>query len=339
VFTQHAGWCWDASGSNIKLSGEGLVATNTRDDSYRVATCSKKPMAEGQHYWEVEVSERVIYNESHGRNSRSNIMFGAVRPGVDHGVTNGSLHLKNTGYFLDERNQGYGRVACGFAAGDRIGCLLNFDEGWLRFYCNGCALSKITCIKGGPLLRAVAMHGYGDVVTALPGAEAPMNIDSGDAVSVDYSLERYSSHQLKAACKETGLKATGTKHELRARLDAVAQQQWATRAGAGGGDIGGGDSRGDSGGGDGAGGGGGGGGSFKRHATARDSGSDDSDTAPAAGKCSAGCGFFAGPAGVCSQCDPNRGTVPVKSQKQRMPSRSARSGLQFDVDSATATRE
>ena len=63
-----------------------------------------------------------------------------------------------------------------FKQGDRIGCLLDLDAGWLRFFRNGVRLrqgyaSGVT----GPLLRMAEVSGDGEGValTALPGAETP----------------------------------------------------------------------------------------------------------------------------------------------------------------------
>jgi hypothetical protein len=73
---------WQDCGSNIVLSGEGVVATmavdllnNTEFDGELVTGGS--PMTEGRHYWEVEVT---------WDNDRCDIMeyVGAVRPGLDH---------------------------------------------------------------------------------------------------------------------------------------------------------------------------------------------------------------------------------------------------------------
>ena len=61
-----------------------------------------------------------------------------------------------------------------FKQGDRIGCLLDLDAGWLRFYRNGKRLrQEFASGVTGPLLRCAEMHNEGDVVAALPGAEMP----------------------------------------------------------------------------------------------------------------------------------------------------------------------
>jgi hypothetical protein len=48
------GWRWEACGSSIALSGEGLVATKGEDGDQLVTGGS--PMTEGRHYREVELT-------------------------------------------------------------------------------------------------------------------------------------------------------------------------------------------------------------------------------------------------------------------------------------------
>ena len=65
-----------------------------------------------------------------------------------------------------------------FKQGDRIGCLLDLDAGWLRFYRNGKRLrQEFASGVTGPLLRCVELHVPGAVVTALPGADMPAGAD------------------------------------------------------------------------------------------------------------------------------------------------------------------
>jgi hypothetical protein len=67
-----------------------------------------------------------------------------------------------------------------FGDGDLIGCLLDLDEGWLRFYLNGNRYGPgFTSGVKGPLLRAVHMGGgEGESVRIVPGAKAPANAGS-----------------------------------------------------------------------------------------------------------------------------------------------------------------
>ena len=62
--------------------------------------------------------------------------------------------------------------------GDRVGCLLDLDEGWMQFYCNGVRHGPgFTEGVVGPLVRAAILRSDGDMLTALPGAKAPQVID------------------------------------------------------------------------------------------------------------------------------------------------------------------
>ena len=128
------GWRWEACGSKIALSGEGLVATKSDQDGYQLVTGGSL-MTEGRHYWEVELTWTGGYCA---------ICVGAVRPGLDHDKHH---HDTNDAYYIyggDGSLWGNGKEEAdgqgGFAKGDRIGVLLDLDAGWMRLYRNGCLL-------------------------------------------------------------------------------------------------------------------------------------------------------------------------------------------------------
>jgi hypothetical protein len=204
VFMLHRlGWRWDACGSKITLSEDGLVATKTElvrsagSFSYQLAT-GGLPMTEGRHYWEVQVS---------GSSARGPAFtaVGAVRPGLDHDKNYASGDCNgNHGYFIHgdsspaywnsramrlehHRNAWQGD----FAEGDRVGVLLDLDAGWMRFFRNGKRYGPgYTEGVMGPLVRA-AQLGYGEMgpkVTVLPGAVAPEG--SGGRTSVRVASAR-----------------------------------------------------------------------------------------------------------------------------------------------------
>jgi hypothetical protein len=163
VFMLHRlGWRWDACGSAITLSEDGLVATKVTFG--RQLATGGSPMTEGHHYWEVEVSGY-------------NTFVGAVRPALDHDEHH---HDGNDGYFIsgfDGALYGNGKRNAdgqgGFATGDRIGVLLDLDAGWMRYYRNGKRRGPgFTEGVTGPLVRA-AQLGRGAKATVLPGAVAP----------------------------------------------------------------------------------------------------------------------------------------------------------------------
>ena len=153
------GWRWEACGSGIALSGEGLVATKDKTGWQMVTGGS--PMTEGRHYWEVELT---------WTGGLCSIMVGAVRPGLDHDKghqtsgdacyitgSNGSLY----GHGKD-RADPQGK----FATGDRIGVLLDLDAGWMRLYRNGkrCGPGFTEGVTG-PLVRAAQIGSKGDALT------------------------------------------------------------------------------------------------------------------------------------------------------------------------------
>jgi hypothetical protein len=209
VFMLHRlGWRWDAFGGEITLSKDGLVATKTTEYSYQLAT-GGSPMTEGRHYWEVQVNGH-------------NVFVGAVRPGLDHDKEH---YDTNDAYFIN----GYRGALSGngkeradpqgqFAAGDRVGVLLDLDAGWLRYYRNGkrCGPGFTEGVTG-PLVRA-AQLGSGMQVTVLPGAVAPEGAGE-EGEFVDYAS--HSLAHLKDVCRAKGLPVGGTKAVLRARLEAA----------------------------------------------------------------------------------------------------------------------
>ena len=168
VFMLHRlGWRWDACGSEMALSEDGLVATKNTGNWQLVTGGS--PMTEGRHYWEVEYTCKPDANVW--------FMVGAVRPGLDHDKGH---NTSNDAYFIHGYNgslYGNGRYCADaqgkFATGDRIGVLLDLDAGWMRIYRNGkrCGPGFTEGVTG-PLVRAVQLFD-GDKVTVLPGAVAP----------------------------------------------------------------------------------------------------------------------------------------------------------------------
>jgi hypothetical protein len=125
VFMLHRlGWRWDACGGEMALSEDGLVAT----DGGSGFSCWQL-WREGQHYWEVELTQG------------SQVFVGAVRPGLDHD----KYHANgNDAYFISGNNGslwGNGKYNADqqgqFATGDRIGVLLDLGAGWMCIYRNG----------------------------------------------------------------------------------------------------------------------------------------------------------------------------------------------------------
>jgi hypothetical protein len=140
-------------------------------------------MTEGRHYWEIELT------------SGHQIMIGAARPGLDpdthHHRGSGAICTWgfNGGLWGNGQANAYPQGA--FAAGDRIGVLLDLDAGWMRFFRNGkrCGPGYTEGVTG-PLVRAVALVYQGDRVTVLPGAVAPEGAGGADEVRLPEAQRR-----------------------------------------------------------------------------------------------------------------------------------------------------
>jgi hypothetical protein len=164
---ERLGWRWEACGSDITLSGEGLVATKDKGESFHLTT-GGSPMTEGRHYWEVELAAAEYCD----------MMVGAVRPGLDHEMTHWET---NNAYYLNGEDgalEGNGKDGAHpqgtLASGERIGVLLDLDAGWMRFYRDGkrCGPGFTEGVTG-PLVRAVELRWKGNKAVALPAAVAP----------------------------------------------------------------------------------------------------------------------------------------------------------------------
>jgi hypothetical protein len=159
----------------MTLSEEGLVATKDTFEGWQLVT-GGEPMTEGRHYWEVELTK---WPEG------SCLLIGAVRPGLDHDIDHFDT---DDAYFIDAIDGtllGNGKHSADgqgkFAAGDRVGVLIDLDAGWLRFYRNGkrCGPGYTEGVAG-PLMRAAQIACEGDKVTVLPGAAAPEGAGAAD---------------------------------------------------------------------------------------------------------------------------------------------------------------
>jgi hypothetical protein len=175
-------------GAPRRLPSDGFELT----EPLQSATC-EQPMTEGRHYWEVELTGLAPHGAGFA-------LLGAVRPGQDCDHTAG-VEATSTAIFQIE-SSAYGNKVClfgngkhgdawegpgrskdshvdygeehTFKQGDRVGCMLNLDAGWLRFYRNGKRLrQEFASGVTGPLQRCVELYSEGDAWTALPGAEEP----------------------------------------------------------------------------------------------------------------------------------------------------------------------
>jgi hypothetical protein len=156
----------------VTLSEDGAVASQTAQ-KWSLTTTGIE-LTEGKHYWEVE-----LLSEDMG-----SILIGITRPNLEPtGIywkkdctdswliraIHGSLH-GNGKYDDDEAGP--------YKQGNRVGVLLDLDNGSLRFFKNGIqhgpgyAAGSVT----GPVVAAVHMSWTDASVRLLPNAEAPAGV-------------------------------------------------------------------------------------------------------------------------------------------------------------------
>jgi hypothetical protein len=158
------------STDHVTLSEDGAVSNQTLQNKYSLTTTGIE-LTEGKHYWEVE-----LLSENVGA-----IFIGISRPNLD--PTGDYLNRECTdGWFIDAVNGAlwgngkyYDVAAGGCKQGDRVGVLLDLDNGSLRFFKNsvahgpGHAAGSVT----GPVVHAVQMCSKGTSVRLLPNTQGP----------------------------------------------------------------------------------------------------------------------------------------------------------------------
>jgi hypothetical protein len=148
------------------------VATQTADgDSL---TTTETELTEGKHYWEVELLSESVFN----------IFIGISRPNLDPTGEYISSECTDSWFIYAKSGTLCGNGKCGddraggYKLGDRVGVLLDLDNGSLRFFKNGIqhgsgyAAGSVT----GPVVAAVQMHNKDASVRLLPNAEAPAGV-------------------------------------------------------------------------------------------------------------------------------------------------------------------
>jgi hypothetical protein len=156
----------------VTLSEGGAVATQTKHGEWSLTT-TEIELTSGKHYWEVELLSENL----------NNIFIGISRPNLNPAGWYGESDCTD-GWFIGAvygALWGNGKVAHdeagGYRQGDRVGMLLDLDNGSLRFFRNGVqrgpgyAAGSVT----GPVVAAVQMASRGTIVRLLPNAEAPAN--------------------------------------------------------------------------------------------------------------------------------------------------------------------
>jgi hypothetical protein len=154
---------------HVTLSEGGAVATQT-GDGYCLTT-SGTELTVGRHYWEVELLSKEVDSMFIGI-SRPNLNPTGKYFGRD--CTDGwFIRAYDGGLFGNGKN--CGDVAGRYKQGDRVGVLLDLDNGSLRFFKNGVqhgpgyAAGSVT----GPVVVAVHMYYEAQSMRLLPNAEAP----------------------------------------------------------------------------------------------------------------------------------------------------------------------
>jgi hypothetical protein len=148
------------------------LATHTVANFLSLTTTGTE-ITEGKHYWELELlSEKV-----------GNTFIGISRPNLN---PRGDYYTKDCtdGWFINGSNgslcgngKEYDDRAGRFKQGDRVGVLLDLDNGSLRFFKNGVQhgpgypAGSVT----GPVVHAVQMFYRDTSVRMLPNTEAPTN--------------------------------------------------------------------------------------------------------------------------------------------------------------------
>jgi hypothetical protein len=144
-------------------------------------TTTEIELTEGKHYWEVELLLQSV----------GDIYIGISRPNLDPA---GKYFQRDCtdGWFIDAYNGSlWGNskysndTAGGYKQGDRVGVLLNLDNGSLRFFKNGVehgpgyAAGSVT----GPVMHAVQMYYKDKSVRLLPDAVRRAWVALSSAVS------------------------------------------------------------------------------------------------------------------------------------------------------------
>jgi hypothetical protein len=163
----------------VTVSEGGAVATQTVDRKFSLMTTDTE-LTEGKHYWEVELLSKTVTCNTVGI-SRPNLEpTGAY---YQRGCTDGWFIEPSKGA-LHGNGKECNDAAGAYKQGDRVGVLLDLDNGSLRFFKNGVehgpgyAAGSVT----GPVVHAVQMATNAGQwcmqcsMRLLPIAEAPAGV-------------------------------------------------------------------------------------------------------------------------------------------------------------------
>jgi hypothetical protein len=149
---------------------EGKTVVMQTGGIYTLTTTGTE-LTEGKHYWEVELLSESV----------SCTWIGISRPNLDptgryvgRECTNGWFIAALSGALYGNGKE-YDNEAGGYKQGDRVGVLLDLNNGSLRFFKNGVqhGLGYTAGSVTGPVVAAVQMVIKDSSVRLLPNAEAP----------------------------------------------------------------------------------------------------------------------------------------------------------------------
>jgi hypothetical protein len=157
----------------VTLSEGGAVARQTVANSACSLTTIGTELTEGKHYWEVELVSKYV----------SDIFIGISRPNLHptgeywrRECTDGWFIGAYSGSLYGNGKERYDKAGK-YEQGDRVGVLLDLNDGSLRFFKNGVQhgpgypAGSVT----GPVVAGVQMRYTGHSVRLLPNTNAPAN--------------------------------------------------------------------------------------------------------------------------------------------------------------------
>jgi hypothetical protein len=174
---------WDAGDSCVMVDGN--VATRTDDEEYSIAsaqTYDSVKLTEGKHYWEVELLKVSKEQWHQDGPAVSAIHIGVCN--VDWDLTEGN---SVQGWFIETHEGGLGEgthfpgnghtKSGEYEQGDRVGMLLDFDDGSLLFFKNGVqhgpGFPAGSVYQHATLVHSVELLVAGDSVRLLSNADWP----------------------------------------------------------------------------------------------------------------------------------------------------------------------
>jgi hypothetical protein len=153
----------------VELSEDGTVATQIKDPGTFILVTTGTELSEGRHYWEVELLSEDM-----------NCFYGVTRPNLDP-VGDYALAECTDAWFNADDGSRWGNGKEGgdgagdYEQGDRVGMLLDLNNGSLLFFKNGIQHGPGYAAGSvpGPVMAAVQMGEEGDAVRLHAAAAFP----------------------------------------------------------------------------------------------------------------------------------------------------------------------